>query len=477
MFSVFNQSIKQIYERSDAAVAAIDLEGNLIYFNTSGKEFLHKNNINAQLNLICAVSNKQVHKSWQELINVSKLIRITVVNANKEFVTIEVHLNFIKEYNLFVIHLHNTIDNFIESSSKVKAFENLMKFFNEFKQPIVLSNTDGVIIGYNQIAMKLLQLDLVLFNLHYEFILNDFSYHPKDLIRFYKDIGIKNVGELMLGRNINGITKQVKLLGVYYEEREVLITTFIPLDTQIENAKGPNSSDLALKMLGESTAKILHEINNPLTTLKGYLKILSRSNTSNSTYYGIIEKELSKIEALTSDLLYISNPRTDLYQRADFVSIILECITLFEQQLEDAECRLEFYYDDLVPYHFFGHSDRIKQVLINLIKNAFEAITEKGTKGLIHMELIKEDGHCILKVTDNGGGIPEHLVDKLFQPFFTTKDDGTGLGLSITKQLIEEHNGTVRVKNLPDEGTTFIISIPAYENRVNNKLVHDMMNH
>ena len=98
-----------------------------------------------------------------------------------------------------------------------------------------------------------------------------------------------------------------------------------------------------------------------------------------------------------------------------------------------------------------------------------------GTNGKIQMKLTKVNGNCLLTVADNGGGISEHLMDKLFQPFFTTKDDGTGLGLSITKQLIEEHNGFIEVKNSPGEGTTFIVSIPAYENRVNNELVYDMI--
>ena len=475
LFSVFSQSIKQIYDGSDAAVAAVDLEGNLIYINARGIEFLSENNINAQLNLICAVSEKQVYKSWHDLKKVNNFVKITFANSDKVLVNMEVHLTFVNEYNVFILHLQSTLNNFVEISSKVRAFENLMKVFNEFNQPIVLSNTDGVIIGYNQSAMKLLKLDLVLVNLHYEFILNDFNYHPTDLIQFYKDIGLKKSGEILLSRTIDRVTEKVKLIAVYYEERDVLISTFGLLGTQIEDVKRLNSSDLALKLLGESTAKILHEINNPLTTLKGYLKILSKSNSSNSTYYGIIEKELSKIEALTSDLLYISNPRVDLYQRVDFVEIILECINLFEQQFEEAHCRLEFRYDELVPYHFFGHSDRIKQVLINLIKNAFEAIVENGTNGKIQMKLTKVNGNCLLTVADNGGGISEHLMDKLFQPFFTTKDDGTGLGLSITKQLIEEHNGFIEVKNSPGEGTTFIVSIPAYENRVNNELVYDMI--
>lgn len=474
MFSVFNQSIKQIYDGSDAAIAAVDLEGNLLYKNTSGMEFLSESNIDAKLDLLCAVSNKQIYKSWHDLKKTNNFVKMTFINANNELVNIQSQLNFLSEYNLFIIHLNSTIDNDVDTTSKVQYFEQLMNIFSEFNQPIVLSNKDGVIIGYNQIAMKLLQLDLVLVNLHYEYILNNYKYSPSDLIQFYKDLGRNMMGEIMLNRTIDGVTKQVKLLGIYYEEKEILISTFIPLTTQIEKAKGLNSSDLALKLLGESTAKILHEINNPLTTLKGYLKLLSKSNSSNSTYYGIIEKELSKIEALTSDLLYISNPRSDLYQRADFVAIILECITLFEQQLEQAQCRLEFTYDEFVEYHFFGQHDRIKQVLINLIKNAFEAIMEKEKNGLIQLELKKENGNCLLTISDNGGGIPEDLMDKLFKPFFTTKDEGTGLGLSITKQLIEEHNGFIKVKNL-EEGTSFFVSIPAYEHRVNKELVYDMI--
>jgi signal transduction histidine kinase len=106
-------------------------------------------------------------------------------------------------------------------------------------------------------------------------------------------------------------------------------------------------------------------------------------------------------------------------------------------------------------------SDHITQVLLNLLLNACQSMTEGGT---LTLKLCPKGDMVELSVQDTGTGIPEDQIAKIFDPFFTTKavGEGTGLGLTVVHGIIQEHNGTIRVNSIPGQGTTFIISLPVY---------------
>ena len=110
--------------------------------------------------------------------------------------------------------------------------------------------------------------------------------------------------------------------------------------------------------------------------------------------------------------------------------------------------------------HTYCDRSQIKQVLINIIKNAIEAMTESGE---ILIKVEKQGDFCLISVIDEGPGIPTHLIHQIKEPFFTTKKDGTGLGLMITTRIIDNHNGLFKIKPNDDKGTTFEIKLPHYD--------------
>lgn len=105
----------------------------------------------------------------------------------------------------------------------------------------------------------------------------------------------------------------------------------------------------------------------------------------------------------------------------------------------------------------FMDQDKMLQLLLNLVKNALEAMPEQGT---VYIHLYLQNNNAVIEVTDTGKGIPESELDQIFIPFYTTKESGTGLGLSICHKIVQDHEGTIEVESVPNMGTKFTITLP-----------------
>ena len=191
-------------------------------------------------------------------------------------------------------------------------------------------------------------------------------------------------------------------------------------------------NDLGIRLLGENTAKILHEINNPLTSLKGYVDLMVKKEEFNISYLNIIQQELQKIEVLTSDLLKLSNPRNDKYESISIISVVEECIDLISVEARRNDCEIFLHIDVEEDSFIFVNKTRIQQVIINIIKNSIEAIG-MNNRGVMNIDITKVLNQFRVSISDNGPGISKENLNKIFNSFFTTKDGGTGLGLSISK--------------------------------------------
>ncbi|HLR75192.1 MAG TPA: ATP-binding protein [Virgibacillus sp.] len=213
-----------------------------------------------------------------------------------------------------------------------------------------------------------------------------------------------------------------------------------------------------MSIAGQLAAGIAHEIRNPLTSLKGFLQLLKAGVDAKDAYYKIMIDELNKIETITSELLFISKPMTNNKEPESIQSMITDVIALLQPQarLHNIDLRRECVQD------YYIHCDRsqIKQVLINIIKNAIEAVEPYATITI----KVRECNHLIeIDIIDEGPGIPEDIVHKLSEPFFTTKQSGTGLGLMITQQILEQHDGHIKILQNQDKGSTFRIILPIHD--------------
>lgn len=211
-----------------------------------------------------------------------------------------------------------------------------------------------------------------------------------------------------------------------------------------------------LSVAGQLAASVVHEIRNPLTSLKGFIQLLESGMGAKEEYYRIMNEEIEKMEAMTSELLYISKPPVNEKDWESAKSMVKDVIVLLDPQARKKNIKLEWQLEK--DQDIYCNRSQIKQVLLNLIKNAIEAIDHKEGLIKINMDISKQQ--MILDIIDNGPGIPEGLANRLGEPFLTTKENGTGLGLMVTKQLLAQHGADLNIFRNEDRGSTFRVLIP-----------------
>ncbi|PAV29586.1 PAS domain-containing sensor histidine kinase [Virgibacillus profundi] len=210
-----------------------------------------------------------------------------------------------------------------------------------------------------------------------------------------------------------------------------------------------------MSVAGQLAAGVAHEIRNPLTSLKGFLQLLQAGVNRKEEYYKIMIEEIDKIEAITSELLFIAKPLTDNRNIESVTSMFDDVVALLNSQAKLKNINL--IKNESIDGVIYCNRSQIKQVLINLIKNAIEAMVEPGN---ITLEFQQCESHVEINIIDEGPGIPEEIIHKLGEPFFTTKQSGTGLGIMITKQILERHDGSLEIVNNDGQGSTFRIIFP-----------------
>jgi PAS domain S-box-containing protein len=234
------------------------------------------------------------------------------------------------------------------------------------------------------------------------------------------------------------------------------VITFKDISEKKKTEELLHNSD-KLKAVGQLAAGIAHEIRNPLTSLKGFLQLTQTDADQKQEYYKIMKEELNRIEIILSELLLLAKPQATVYQQKDIRTLLLNVMTLLDTQaiMSNVQIMSKFDSDDLL---IKCDANQIKQVFINLIKNAIESMTDGGE---VFIKATRQDGRITVQVIDQGCGIPEEKLGMIGQPFFSTKEKGTGLGLMVSYSIIENHQGKISVISRLSEGTSFTVSLPA----------------
>jgi signal transduction histidine kinase len=222
-----------------------------------------------------------------------------------------------------------------------------------------------------------------------------------------------------------------------------------------------------LAHLGQLLASLAHEIRNPLTAINARLYTLQKSvpeGTAEHKDTQVIRSEINRLDHIVKDYLKLTRPADPRFAPLKAVEVYQELQDLLEPDLLQQGVQLRMGAATSTPFR--ADPQQIKQVLINLIQNAAEAIGNDGTITLSARRdgsRSKENSHdsVILEVEDTGPGIPRDVQDKLFDPFFSTKEEGTGLGLAISAQIVEKHGGTIEFDTHQGHGTTFRLVLPA----------------
>ncbi|MDE3838318.1 two-component sensor histidine kinase [Bacillus methanolicus] len=236
-----------------------------------------------------------------------------------------------------------------------------------------------------------------------------------------------------------------------------LLVKYILLKRQAAKEKAQNEAQ-KLELVGTLAAGTAHEIRNPLTGIKGLIQLLSEKykDEKDQYYFSVINKEIKRINEIVSEFLILGKPTAQILEVLDLRNIFIELnpIILSEANLYNVR-----YYCLLPPEPVLVKctKDQIKQVVLNLTKNAFESMPDGG---ILKIELKIENRSCMIEVTDTGIGIAEEELSKIFDPFYTSKDTGTGLGLVICKRIVESFGGTIQILSNKQQGTKAVITLP-----------------
>jgi signal transduction histidine kinase len=217
-----------------------------------------------------------------------------------------------------------------------------------------------------------------------------------------------------------------------------------------------------LSSLGSLTAGLAHEIRNPLVTVKTFLDLVPqryKDKEFRGNFLKLTTSELERITKLVSDLLDFAKPKKPTFKRADINQVIAEIIPLIAVEAGKRDIALETNLRDTPRARL--DVDQMKQVFLNILLNAIEAVKVHGRISITSRDIRKNGSEYVqVEIADTGKGIPKKLVDQIFDPFFTTKEKGSGLGLAISHQIVEDHHGFIEVESMPKKGTTFFINIP-----------------
>lgn len=216
-----------------------------------------------------------------------------------------------------------------------------------------------------------------------------------------------------------------------------------------------------LAALGQLSARVAHEVNNPLGIIKNYLELLGIETPQDSSgyeYIGIVREEVDRITRIVRQLLNLHRPDAGEMKEIDIKQVLEETLLLVTKQLEERNIEIARHYH-ADSSRVKASASQIKQVFLNLIMNSKDFMPDGGT---ITVCLETENDHLLMKFEDTGEGIPEDDLPNIFEPFFTARkeDSGTGLGLTICENIVTKHGGTIRAKNREEGGCVFTISLP-----------------
>jgi two-component system sensor histidine kinase AtoS len=227
-----------------------------------------------------------------------------------------------------------------------------------------------------------------------------------------------------------------------------------------------SATESKLAHLGQLAAWLAHEIKQPLTAINAWLWTLQKAiPTGTPEHLGTtaIRKEISRLDQIVKDFLRFTQPSVPKLAPVVAEPLLREIRDLLGPDLARQGIQLQL--DGVAKARFSADPQQLKQVLINLITNAADSIEHDG---IITLRARKDQARLkgrnsdvvIIEVEDTGQGIPPEVQQRLFDPFFSTKEEGTGLGLPIAANIIDKHGGLLEFKTDPGKGTIFAILLP-----------------
>lgn len=253
-------------------------------------------------------------------------------------------------------------------------------------------------------------------------------------------------------------TDEVGQLARQFNEMTAELEKTRELETQLQESERS-------AVVGRLASAIAHEIRNPLNYINLTLDHLrAKFPPTEEKQRGDFEKltaqlksEVGRINRQISDFLRYSRPAKLNLQPLEAKTIVEDSLRIVEPQAAEQNIEINFEENGSTP-KIVGDAEVLRSVFSNLFINAVQAMEKNG--GSLNVSIKPEKKFAVVEIADTGEGIPPENLDKIFEPYFSTKETGTGLGLAIVKKIVDEHQGTIAVESNPAQGTKFTVKLP-----------------
>lgn len=379
-----------------------------------------------------------------------------------------------------ILDIHMSLTPFLNRDNEVESWIVIYRDITEQKQnqkeleatkaeleTFVENNVDAIMfVDQNGSLLKINKAFETIFGWKYDELkdiplMNQPFISRKELRKIYSILKELTNGERVSGLETKGITKSgdllpflVSITNISEKKRYAVILKDISI---LKSTQELLHRSETLSLVGQLAAGVAHEIKNPLTSLKGFTQLLKSSCSEKELeYFEIMEEEFNRIELIVNEMMVLAKPQTLKVCQNDLAGIIDHVLALLNT--EAIMKNIEIVKDILDIPSIECDQNQIKQVFVNVIKNAIDSMSSSG-KIVVRAKEVPS-GHVEIEIIDEGEGIPEHVLPKLTQPFYTTKNKGTGLGLMMTSNIINKHNGTLQFNSREGEGTVVTITLP-----------------
>lgn len=357
----------------------------------------------------------------------------------------------------------NLVNSHAKLAEKEKHLQESLDLYRclvELSPDLILVHRDGRCVFLNEAGARQLGYpnpDLIMGRSVFDFIHPNYHTVVRDRIHAMQthNKSVGSIEETLIRSDGSTMDVEVSAAPIQYHGQPATMVVVRDLTDRKKAEDALRKAD-TLSIAGNLAAGVAHEIRNPLTVIKGFIQMSKESETDCSPYASIMLSEVDRIEFIISEFLMLAKPQHVQFQLNSLPEIATHTITLFETQAIMNKVQIISRFAPDLP-SVRCEANQMKQVFMNLLKNALESMPDGGH---IYVEIDRHnDKNARVRITDEGIGIPPEKLEKLGEPFYTTKEKGTGLGLMVSYNIIKNHRGDIVVYSQPGR-TTFEIYLP-----------------